>query len=337
LTHTPTQWDNLITTHHGHLLQTWAWGELKDRFGWTPRRIQVDNTAAQILFRRLPLGLTIAYIPKGPVVDWTNVLQCRTLFQAIHTEAKKQRAIFLKVEPDIWKADFNLHASNFSAAINFLTLSGFIPAETIQPRTSSIVDIGEAEDAILAAMKQKTRYNIRLAAKKGVVVRQGNAAGVEIFHTLSLTTSERDNFGVHSLDYYQSAYNLFAPDHCALFIAEFKGEPLAALMVFCQAQDAYYFFGASSNQHRNLMPSYLAQWSAIQWAKARGCTRYDLWGVPDANPDTLEAEFKHRHDGLWGVYRFKRGFGGQVMQSIGAYDYVYNPLFFQLYKLRRRF
>ena len=108
-------------------------------------------------------------------------------------------------------------------------------------------------------------------------------------------------------------------------------------MAFRHEQDAYYFYGASSDQHRNLMPSYLTQWAAICWAKNQGCIRYDLWGIPDADLATLEAEFQQRRDGLWGVYRFKRGFGGQVVQSIGAYDYVYNPLLYQLYNLRRKF
>jgi peptidoglycan pentaglycine glycine transferase (the first glycine) len=337
LTYTPTQWDNHITAHNGHLLQSWAWGELKSRFGWTARRIQVSEAAAQILFRRLPLGLTIAYIPKGPVVDWTNSQQCQSLFSTIHAEAKKHRAIFLKVEPDVWHADFNPHVeTSKTAAIDFLSQSGFIPSDTIQPRTSLVIDIRGDEKAILAAMKQKTRYNIRLAQKKGVTVREGDSTDVDTFYNLSRLTAARDGFGIHHLSYYQASYDLFSPDRCVLLIAELAGEPLAALMAFRHEQDAYYFYGASSDQHRNLMPSYLTQWAAICWAKNQGCTRYDLWGIPDADLATLEAEFQNRHKGLWGVYRFKRGFGGQVIQSIGAYDYVYNPLLYQLYKLRRQ-
>jgi lipid II:glycine glycyltransferase (peptidoglycan interpeptide bridge formation enzyme) len=337
LTHILAEWDNFITTYHGHLLQSWAWGELKSRFGWTAHRIQVDDAAAQILFRRLPLGLTIAYIPKGPVVDWTNRQQCQALFSTIHTEAKNHRAIFLKVEPHLWCrfADCSQSVPALQAAAEFLVGSGFILADTVQPRTSLVVDISGDEDAVLAAMKQKTRYNIRLATKKGVTVRMGSAADVNTFYDLSVTTSTRDGFGIHSLDYYQAAYDLFAPDRGALLLSEFEGEPLAALMAFCHGLDAFYFFGASSNRRRKLMPNYLVQWAAIQWARNQGCIRYDLWGIPDADPTTLEAEFQKRRDGLWGVYRFKRGFGGQVVQSIGAYDYVYNPVFYQLYKLRR--
>jgi len=331
----PTAWDTHIAAHHGHLLQSWAWGELKSRFGWTARRLGVADAAAQILFRRLPLGFTIAYIPKGPVVDWSNQAQGATLFAAIHAEARKQRAIFLKVEPDLIVDTLersNVQRFNVST---FLRDSGFLPGDTIQPRTTLVIDLNGDEAAILAAMRQKTRYNIRLAAKKGVTTRQGNAGDIAAFYRLSLATAARDGFGIHSLAYYQAAYDLFAPDRCALFVAEFEGEPLAALMAFRHEADAYYFYGASSNEQRHLMPTYLTQWAAICWAKSQGCARYDLWGIPNADPATLEAEFERRHDGLWGVYRFKRGFGGRFVQSVGAYDYVYNPLLYRLYKVWR--
>jgi lipid II:glycine glycyltransferase (peptidoglycan interpeptide bridge formation enzyme) len=331
----PTEWEAYLAAHHGHLLQSWAWGELKSQFGWSATRVQTENAAAQILFRRLPLGLTLAYVPKGPVVDWANGDQCRALFATLHAEAKKQRAILLKVEPDVWSPGQAL-GGVIADASTFLTKTGFISADTIQPQTSLRIDLGGNEGTILAAMKQKTRYNIRLAEKRGVTIRQGSAADVVTFYQLARTTAIRDGFGVHSLDYYQTAYALFAPDHCALLMAEFEGQPLAALLVFRQGREAYYFYGASSNEQRNLMAPYLLQWEAIRWAKSHDCTHYDLWGIPDADPATLEAEFEQRQEGLWGVYRFKRGFGGQWVQSIGAFDYVYNPLLYKFYKLYRK-
>lgn len=343
---TPEQWAGLIEARQGHVLQSWAWGELKSRFGWTALRLHVDGAAVQILFRRLPLGLTIAYIPKGPIVDWSNPAQCHDLFATIHAEAKRRRAIFLKVEPDldtsrdadngqVGPADDSDPPPSHGTTLDFLAASGFTPADTIQPRTSLVIDVSRDEASILAAMKQKTRYNIRLAEKRGVTVRPGSAADVTIFHTLAQTTANRNEFGVHSLDYYQTAYDLFAPDRCTLLIAEAEAEPLAALLVFSQGQTAYYFYGASSNTQRQLMAPYLVQWAAIRWAQSRGNRCYDLWGIPDADPATLEAEFEQRRDGLWGVYRFKRGFGGQHVESIGAFDYVYQPFLYQLYKLYR--
>ena len=329
-----------------HLLQSESWAEFKSRFGWTAGSIAVKDAAARLLFRHLPLGQTLAYIPKGPQLDWQNVTTARLFFAAAHAEAQRRRAIFLKVEPDVWSVDGTLAGDAPAAqpaddirqaAGSFLIGAGFIPADTIQPRTSVVIDISHPEVAILAAMKQKTRYNIRLAEKRGVTVRQGSSADVAVFYELSLSTAARDEFPVHSLAYYQSAFELFGPERCALLLAEYKDQPLAAVMVFCHGETAYYFYGASANEHRELMPAYLAQWAAIRWARSRGCRRYDLWGVPDADAATLEAEFQHRHDGLWGVYRFKRGFGGYLVRSIGAYDYVYNRPLYQLYKLRRRF
>jgi lipid II:glycine glycyltransferase (peptidoglycan interpeptide bridge formation enzyme) len=344
-------WDDYVLAQNGHLLQSWAWGELKSHFGWTPIRLHTGPAAAQLLFKRLPLGLTIAYLPKGPLIDWTDAAQCRAIFTLIHAEAKKRRAIFLKIEPNLWSPDLNSspgfspappspHSPTLAGqtALNFLSQSGFTPADTIQPRTTLIVNLTDDETTWLAAMKQKTRYNIRLAQKKGVTVRQGSAADVATFYHLAQTTAARDSFGIHNLDYYESALALFAPDRCALWLAEFEGCPLAALMTFSFGSEAYYFYGASDNEGRQLMPSYLLQWAAMGWAKSRGCTRYDLWGIPDAAPHTLEAEFEQRHDGLWGVYRFKRGFGGQWRQSLGAFDFVYNPLLYRLYRqMRSRF
>lgn len=337
-TRTPTQWNTYLTAHNGHILQSWTWGELKSHFGWTPQRVQVDGAAAQILFRRLPLGWTIAYIPKGPIVDWQNADQCRALFSTIHTEARKRRAVFLKIEPHVRSLECGLGAEQpeqAQALTDFFSQAGFTPADTIQPQSTIVVDIRGDETSILAAMKQKTRYNIRLAERKGVTIRQGNKADISSFYHLSRITASRDGFGIHSIDYYQTIHALFSPDHCALLMAEFEGEPLAALIALRHGKEAYYFYGASSNTHRNLMSTYLIQWTAIRWAKSQGCTRYDLWGIPNADVTRLEAEFSRRQDGLWGVYRFKRGFGGQVVKSAGAYDYVYNSLLYKLYKLRR--
>jgi lipid II:glycine glycyltransferase (peptidoglycan interpeptide bridge formation enzyme) len=184
-------------------------------------------------------------------------------------------------------------------------------------------------------MKSKTRYNIRLSAKKGVTVRQGTEKDLPIFNQLMLVTGQRDGFGVHAPVYYKAFWEIFAPEQAALFIAEFEERPLAAIIVSAVGKKAVYLYGASSNEERQRMPSYAVQWAAIQWAKERGCTEYDLWGIPDAEPDELEANFTQRSDGLWGVYRFKRGFGGQLKRTIGATDRVYNKRVQKLYQWRR--
>ena len=305
-----------------HLLQTSAWGMLKSSFGWRARWVQTDIAGAQILFRKLPLGFTLAYIPKGPIGEWLP-----ELLPAINQVCKEERAFMLKIEPD---------AILDNDLANQLQAHGFSPsAQTIQPQRTITVDLTPAEDEILARMKQKTRYNIRLADRKGVTVQPWT--DVQAFAAMTFETAERDRFGAHSKAYFQRAYDLFHPSAgCELFVAEAEGEPVAAMMVFVRGHRAWYFYGASLSIHREKMPTYLLQREAMRWAKARGCTSYDLWGIPDADEKTLEDQFASRSDGLWGVYRFKRGFGGKILRSMGAWDQAYNPMLNQLYQLALR-
>jgi lipid II:glycine glycyltransferase (peptidoglycan interpeptide bridge formation enzyme) len=310
---TLTEWNQFLTKFSdAHLLQMGEWGELKKDFGWKPIRVISGDAGAQILFRRLPLGFTIGYMPKVPVTS-------DQFWHEIDSVCKKHRAVFLKLEPDAWDGEFNLQLSTFKRSTH-----------NIQPPRTITLDIKDSEEDILARMKPKCRYNIRLAEKKGVTIRAWD--DVAAFHEMMTVTGGRDGFGVHSKEYYQRAYELFHPKGtCELLVAEYEGKPLASLMVFANAKRAWYVYGASNNEERNRMPTYLLQWEAIRWAKARGCEEYDLWGVPDENEETLEAQFESRHDGLWGVYRFKRGFGGQLKRAAQALDRVYNPLLYWAY------
>jgi peptidoglycan pentaglycine glycine transferase (the first glycine) len=320
---TAADWDHFLNRHpNPHLLQSSAWGELKTDFGWQPVRIVVDDIGAQVLFRNLPLGLSLAYIPKGPV---GNRESWEKLWPEVDEICRRRRAVFLKLEPDFWQdAADDLWGGSLPPGLR-------LSPQDIQPLRTIVVDLLENEDQILARMKQKTRYNIRLAARKEVVVRP--SSDVDAFYALIDLTGERAEFGVHSLEYYRRAYEIFHPlGMCQLLQAEYQGQPLAALMVFTNGTRAWYLYGASSNEERNRMPTYLLQWQAIRWAKAQGCTEYDLWGVPDAGHEQLEAEFNQRHDGLWGVYRFKRGFGGKLLRGAGPWDRVYNPLLYRFYR-----
>jgi lipid II:glycine glycyltransferase (peptidoglycan interpeptide bridge formation enzyme) len=194
-----------------------------------------------------------------------------------------------------------------------------------------MVDLRGNDEQILNRMKQKTRYNIRLALKKGVVVRA--SSDMETFQRLMQVTGERDTFAVHSIEYYRQAYELFTPrGECQLLIAEYQGEPLAALLVFAHGRRAWYLYGASGNERRDFMPTYLLQWEAMRWARSLGCEMYDLWGVPDEDYETLETNFSQRSDGLWGVYRFKRGFGGSLLRAAGPWDRVYRPVLYAFYR-----
>jgi lipid II:glycine glycyltransferase (peptidoglycan interpeptide bridge formation enzyme) len=139
------------------------------------------------------------------------------------------------------------------------------------------------------------------------------------------------------LEYYQGVFNLsYLNGTMNLLVAEFEGVPLASLMVFAVGQRSWYLYGASSDRERNRMPAYLLQWKAMQWARQKGCKTYDLWGIPDETEQILERDFETRHDGLWGVYRFKRGFGGMVRRAHPPLDRVFQPLLYKVYAYRQK-
>ena len=315
-----TEWNQFISKHpHGHVLQTGEWGELKAAFGWQAMRVVSGESGVQLLLRSLPMGYTLAYLPK-PISFADNLL-----VEEVDTLCREKKSIMLKVERDDWEST----PTNLAPSLEEFRNS----PHTIQPRRTIVVDISGSEEDILGRMKQKCRYNIRLAEKKGVTVKPWT--DIKGFHDLMKLTSGRDGFGVHSLDYYDRVFKLFHPAGMAeMLVAEFDGKPLAALMVFSRGKRAWYLYGASSDEERNRMPAYLLQWEAMRWAKAKGADEYDLWGVPDEDENTLESQFESRQDGLWGVYRFKRGFGGKILRAAPTSDKVYNPLLYKLYLWR---
>jgi lipid II:glycine glycyltransferase (peptidoglycan interpeptide bridge formation enzyme) len=335
-------WDNFVAARGGHVLQSSAWGELKTRFGWCAHRValardhaigagapssmsqsartQTISAGAQILFLRLPLGLVFAYIPRGPVVDPADHNTVTALFDALCRAAKSRGAFTLKIEPN-WFDDspnpqFAIRNSQF--------------ANSIQPQTTIHLDLTRDLDTILAQMKPKWRYNIRLAERKGIVVREGRADDLAAFYRLMQVTSARDKFAIHSEAYYHAAFELFtARDPSAtaqdarLFVAEYAREPLAMIFVTAFGGEAIYLYGASSNAHRERMPNHALHWAAMQWAKARGCARYDLWGLGA----TTNADAQTAH----GLYQFKQGFGGAVVRYAGACDVVFSRWRYALY------
>ena len=325
---TRSDWDDWIADYPTvHLLQSGAWGELKSSFGWHAVRWIADlkdaNTGAQILFRRLPLGFTIGYIARGPIASFPySSLDWNQFWPELDQICRMQNAIFLRIEPDAWEDDEKPVTAPLGTVMS---------RQSIQPPRTILIDLTADEDVLLASMKQKTRYNIRLAEKKGIRVYPTD--DVSGFYKLMTLTGKRDRFGVHSQEYYQQAYDLFAPTgSCRLLQAEFEGEPLAALMVFVYGKRAWYLYGASSDAHREKMPAYLLQWEAMRWAKGQGAHQYDLYGIPDHSEAELESGFTRRSDGLWGVYRFKRGFGGAIHRAAGPWDRVYQPLIYRVYQ-----
>jgi lipid II:glycine glycyltransferase (peptidoglycan interpeptide bridge formation enzyme) len=312
----------------------------------------------QILLRRLPLGLgTIGYVPKGPMLAPDSPLLSAWLDAAQHI-ARAEQMCFLRLEPE-WENGQPAHnatTSNLQPPTSNLQLPTSHPLKgtylqsAIQPQTTIHLDLRPSPDAILAQMKPKWRYNIRLAERKGITVRIGDEADLAEFYRLSQITSQRDGFAIHTEAYYHTAWQLFKQTNSvALFMAAHAGQSIASIMVCVCGRMASYLYGASSDEERQRMPNHLLQWRAMLWAKERGCELYDLWGVPevedrgqgtgDRGQETSD-ERRVTNDQLpIGLLRFKEGFGGRFVRYVGAYDIVYRPWlyrFIQWAETRRR-
>jgi len=319
------EWDAFVRAHpRGHVLQLSSWGVQQHSEGWRVVRVSLRTNnqivaGAQVLFKPMVRGLlTRAYCPYGPLITDEN--QWQPLIKAMDRIAAAQRAIFLKCEPGLFLDEPMPH----------LAMYGYEPrARIIQPPRTIVLDLREGEEALLARMNQGTRRKIRQSQKNEIRYFQATAADVDTFVKLMQVTGERNDFYTHEAAYYRRAYDLFVPSgDAALILAEHEGDILAGVFVTHVGQTAQYLYGASIAHKRNLMASYGVQWAAIQWAMSRGAKGYDLWGIPDEDDATLEAQFQTRSDGLWGVYGFKRGWGGQVVRSSGAWDKPYiRPLY----------
>lgn len=329
-------WDAFVAAHpDGHLLQTSQWAALKCQFGWQTERVALVEknrivAGAQVLFRRLPWRQTLAYVPKGPLVDWRTPRLVQPLLDALRVACAPYRPALLKIEPDL---------PNSPLLDLVLQSYGFQRGHPVQPRSTILVSLEQGTEAALAGMKQKWRYNVRLAARKEVAVRTMTAADLPAWHAMNAETGQRDSFAVHAPGYYERAFELFPPNQSRWLLAEFAGQPLAAIAAFTLAGKAWYMWGASSNLERQRMPNHALQWAAMQWAAAQGCRTYDLWGIPDevgVDPQRFANDFAEQQGGLWGVYRFKQGFGGQIVRYSGAWDLPLSPTGYRAYHLARR-
>lgn len=343
---------------------------MKARYGWTPfyavwtdsqfsvishQSSVTENCAAAclILKRAIPIRglsarLSVLYAPKGPLLDWTNESLRKRVLDDLQAFAKKQGAIFLKVDPDV------VLGTGIPGAVDAVEESGgadvqseltrrgwFHSSDQIQFRNTALIDLQPTEDELLARMKQKTRYNVRLAEKKGVTVRVGTADDLSMLYKMYAETSVRDGFVIRDEGYYQTVWKMFIQSNvgklessqvstsepsnlptCQPLIAEVDGEPVAGLFLFMFAGRAYYVYGMSREVHREKMPTYLLQWEAMKRAKSAGCSVYDLWGAPETFDES---------DSMWGVYRFKEGLGGRVVRTLGAWDYAPNKFWYKMY------
>jgi peptidoglycan pentaglycine glycine transferase (the first glycine) len=321
------QWNDFVAASDCcNITQSYEWGELINHLGaQSALRVGVVDTtghlqaAILIIISTLPvLKWTYFYAPRGPIVDNPTSPALTLLLNFVKAEAYHQRAMMLKVEPSI--SDENKHWSHS------LQGRGFRPNPyATHIRHEWVLDIRPDEQTLLANMKEKWRYNIRLAMRKGIQIRQGSSKDdLETFYRLYQTTSERDRFFIHKKTMYADIMRIFGTDgHAALFLAEYDGKAIAGTIVLTLGQWSWYMYGASSNEHRERMPNHLLQWKSIQWAKAQNCCYYNFRGIPEILAEDQE---------LWGVYLFKRGFGGYPLRFMQTHDLVYQPLLYETYR-----
>jgi peptidoglycan pentaglycine glycine transferase (the first glycine) len=320
------QWNTaLAQLPAAHVLQTWEWGDFKSRYGWRAARylwLEGDRpcAAASVLTRRLGrLPATVMYTPKGPALDYENTVLLENVLAHLENTARQERALFVKIDPDV-----RTDTAAGKAVVEALRRRGWCASrEQIQFRNTVLLDLTASPDELLAAMKSKWRYNVRLAKRKGVTVRQGQLTDLPLLYEMYARTAARDDFVIRPEAYYRDAWGAFIEAGLAQpLIAEVEREPVAMVIIFRFAERAWYMYGASRNIHREKMPNHLLQWEAMEWAKEQSCTVYDMWGAPDE---------LDKMDPMWGVYRFKEGFGGEFVKHIGAWDYATSRFGYWLY------
>ncbi len=324
------RWDELLLSLlDPHLLQSWTWGELKSRFGWRARRFSWrDGTgsavaAGQLLTRagQWSGGLKVAYCPKGPVLDWGDEDLRSAVLAGLVDAAREEGALVLKIDPEV---PYETGAGDAVEAE--LRDIGWQPApKQAQFRNTLLLDLREDEEALLQGMKQKWRYNVRLASRKGVVVRRGTMDDLDLLYRMYAETARRDGFVIRTRDYYMQAWGAFTERGLAQpLVAEVEGTPVAGQVIYRFGKTCWYLFGMSTNRHREKMPNHLLHWEAIRWAKEQDCEVYDFVGAPNELEES---------DSMWGVYRFKKGFGGKFVRTIGEWDYALRPAAYRAYRL----
>jgi peptidoglycan pentaglycine glycine transferase (the first glycine) len=338
----PEAWNLSVARLPGaHFLQTAQWAQVKRRTGWQPlycawQDESGQTAAAALVLQRalspggLPLPLRVLYAPRGPLLDWNDSSLAQQVLDDLQALARRQGAIFLKIDPAVRLGCGRPGSPEAQddpagkALQGSLSRRGWLfSGEQVQFRNTLLVDLAPGEDALLARMKQKSRYNIRLAERKGVTVRPGSPADYGLLYRMYAETSLRDGFVIRDEGYYRHVWETFQQAGMAEpLIAEVEGQPVAAVVVFRFAGTAYYLYGMSRQEHREKMPNHLLQWEAMRRARQAGCQAYDLWGAPES----FTAD-----DPLWGVYRFKEGLGGQLVRTLGAWDYPVRPGLYRAY------
>lgn len=286
-------------------LQSSSWDNFQkslDRKTW---RIDSIN----VIKYNLPFGKSYLYSPRcrGDFLSESFLKKIREI-------AKKENVIFFKAEPlDV--APLGLSSGRRRGKPR----KKFKKSTNIQPKKTLILDITKSEKELLKQMHHKTRYNIRLAERKNIKIKK-NKKDFEKFWKLLQQTSKRDGFGSHPKEYYKKMLKIPGVE---LFLALQKTRVIAANIVVFYKKTCIYLHGASDYQCRNLMAPYLLQWHQILEAKKRGCVKYDFWGIDEKK---------------WpGVTRFKKGFSGKEINYPGAYDLIFQPIWYKIYKIAKKF
>jgi len=336
-------------------LQSFFWAKFKSRHGWKPYRFVVSDSVdfeCSVLVREFKLPffgkVALAYVPMGIYLDSKTELKNNSKdYASILLDFSKEICQFLPKKTLCIRYDIPLDFSTVEEAVSYAkTLeenSTKVDSKlkckkspyNVQPADTVVLDLSLSEEAILEQMKSKWRYNIRLAEKKGVEVRKANSSEIDVFYNLYKTTAERDGIAIHAKEYYADLLNSGSYDlentsdndeerslatkyPVTLYIASHEGEDLAAIITLFTPKEGVYLYGASSNNKRNLMPAYLLQWRAICDAKKAGSSYYDFYGMPPTEDENHP---------MHGLYRFKTGFGGQIVHRPGSIDVPLSKLY----------
>jgi peptidoglycan pentaglycine glycine transferase (the first glycine) len=332
----PAAWDAALRTlPYAHVLQTWEWGEFKRQTtGWLPHRLAFQQDGQIVAMASVGLRLVgplkVMYVSKGPALAYEDATLTAAVLDHLQAFAHQQRALWLKIDPDVIAATGvpgepdDIPDPTGQGFVQTLKARGWhFSADQVQFRNTVTIDLAPSEEALLAAMSQSTRRKVRIAEREGIIARPGTTDDLTLLYDLYRVTGERDAFLIRPPEYYQREWRYLMDAGLAQpLIAEYNGAAIAHVILFHFGRTCWYFYGASSNEHRDKMPNYLLQWEAMRWAKAKGYATYDLWGAPD--------EF-NESDGMWGVFQFKRGFRGTVMRHAGAWDYAPYPLLYRAY------
>lgn len=320
------EYNQFVMNHpNGHLFQSELWSKVKQ--DWMSEYIIIRNAlgsiqgTACVRIRKIGcLPFSLMYLSRGPVCQWDDVDTLTQISKKISKISKAYRALYITLDPPVStdNTDFRMAMKN----LGFQICDTYSNFEGIQARYVWRIPLtGQTPEQIFSSFSSKHRYNVRLAQRKGVHVEVGSREQIPLFYQLLRTTAQRDGFTIRSISYFYRLYDSLGPENCQLFLAFYQGQCIAAEICGLFSGLGLYLYGASANIHRDCMAPYLIQWNAICWCIAKGAHTYDLRGVP-GNPSPKNP--------LFGLYRFKKGFGGSAVELIGELNYIYHPVLFRL-------